>query len=338
VVVVTGRTLIDQVTGDNGIMVVPNRVAIPAVLVWLLVVPAVLWAMVRSAGLERGPLLVQVMAFTPYAAALSPIPLVVALVARNWWAAGVAGLAVVALAVAVVPRAVPHGNAGSGDEARLVVMSVNLRVGGADARSIVDLVRAHGVDVLAVQEYTGAAQAALAAAGLTDLLPYGELHPTDNAAGSGVYSRLPVSDGVTVRGVWFHQSRVVVHPGGRAVTVESAHPPPPVSQAGSDWAEGLREQTPATEPGLRVLAGDFNATLDHAELRRLIGTGYRDAAATVGAGLRATWPFYGPRTSVTPKVTIDHVLVNGTIGVDSYGAFTVPRTDHRAIVATLRIP
>jgi endonuclease/exonuclease/phosphatase family metal-dependent hydrolase len=130
---------------------------------------------------------------------------------------------------------------------------------------------------------------------------------------------------------------MVIHPGGHAVTVESVHPPPPVSRAGPGWAEALRAQTPASEPGLRVLAGDFNSTLDHVELRRLVNTGYRDAAATVGAGLVPTWPYYGPRASVTPKVTIDHILVNGSIRVDGFTAVTVPRTDHRAIIAALYI-
>jgi endonuclease/exonuclease/phosphatase (EEP) superfamily protein YafD len=304
--------------------------------VWLLVAPVAGWALARTAGLERGPLLVQVTAFTPYAAVLSTIPVVVALLARNRWAAAVAGLACLALAVGVLPRAIGSRWTGTGTEARLTVMSVNLRLGQADPASIVDLVRTRDVDVLTLQEYTPAAEAALAEAGLTALLPYWERQPVDRAAGSAVYSRLPPSDVGLVHG-WFYQARLVVDVGGQAVTVESVHPPPPVSQSGPAWAEGLRGQTPASEPGLRVLAGDFNATLDHAELRRLVGTGYRDAADTVGAGLVPTWPYYGPRLSVTPKVTIDHILVNGSIQVGGFTAVTVPQTDHRAIIATLYI-
>ena len=317
-------------------MAVP-RLAVPAALVWLLVAPAVVWAVARTAGLERGSLLVQLTAFTPYAAALSAVPLVVALLARNWWATAVAVVACVALAVGVLPRAFGHSSTGAGNEARLTVMSVNLRLGLADAVSIVDLVRTRDVDVLTLQEYTPDAQEALGTAGLAALLPYSSRDPIDGAAGSAVYSRLPPSDVALVQGYWFYQARMVVHPGGRAVTVESVHPPPPVSRSGPGWAEALREQTPASEPGLRVLAGDFNSTLDHVELRRLVNTGYRDAAATVGAGLVPTWPYYGPRANVTPKVTIDHILVNGSIRVEGFTAVTVPRTDHRAILATLYI-
>ena len=42
---------------------------------------------------------------------------------------------------------------------------------------------------------------------------------------------------------------------------------------------------------MRLLVGDFNATLDHAALRRLLDTGYRDAASVVGQGMTPTcWP------------------------------------------------
>jgi endonuclease/exonuclease/phosphatase (EEP) superfamily protein YafD len=310
---------------------------VPAALVWLLVAPAAAWAVARTAGLERGSLLVQLTAFTPYAAALSAIPLVVALLARNWWATAVACLACLALAVGVLPRAFASPSTGTGNDARLTVMAVNMRLGQADAVSIVDLVRSRDVDVLTLQEYSPDAQEALTSAGLTSLLPYSSRDPVDGAAGSAVYSRLPPSDVALVQAYWFYQARMVVHVAGQAVTVESVHPPPPVSRSGPGWAEGLREQTPASEPGLRVLAGDFNSTLDHAELRRLVDTGYRDAAATVGAGLVPTWPYYGPRANVTPKVTIDHILVNGSIGVGAFTAVTVPLTDHRAIIATLYI-
>ena len=62
------------------------------------------------------------------------------------------------------------------------------------------------------------------------------------------------------------------------------------------WTADLRDE-PAADPANRatILAGDFNATLDHVELRRLLGTGYRDAAASLGRGLTPTWPYAGPR-------------------------------------------
>jgi endonuclease/exonuclease/phosphatase family metal-dependent hydrolase len=85
-----------------------------------------------------------------------------------------------------------------------------------------------------------------------------------------------------------------------------------------------------------VLAGDFNATLDHSGLRRLIRTGYRDAAATVGAGLAGTWgPYDG---DPIPPVTIDHVLVDRRVRVRSVSVHRVPGSDHRAVLAELALP
>jgi endonuclease/exonuclease/phosphatase family metal-dependent hydrolase len=82
-----------------------------------------------------------------------------------------------------------------------------------------------------------------------------------------------------------------------------------------------------------LLLGDFNATLDHAPLRRLIGSGYRDAADTVGAGLSPTWP-----ADSLPVVALDHVLADARIGVGAVSTHPVPDTDHRALAATLILP
>ena len=66
---------------------------------------------------------------------------------------------------------------------------------------------------------------------------------------------------------------------------------------------------------MRGLAGDFNATLDHAELRRVLDRGYRDAAEQAGVALRPTWPT-GKRILPT-LVTIDHVLADRRVQVIS---------------------
>jgi len=95
----------------------------------------------------------------------------------------------------------------------------------------------------------------------------------------------------------------------------------------------LRVLPPAAPQGaLCILAGDFNATLDHAEMRRLLDTGYVDAAAEVGAGHRGTWP-HGRR--FPPPVTIDHVLADTRIGVRKFSVGTIPDTHHGAVLATL---
>ena len=89
-----------------------------------------------------------------------------------------------------------------------------------------------------------------------------------------------------------------------------------------------------------MLLGDFNATLDHGPLRRLLRTGYRDAAAVRGRGLAPTWPFRRQPLllPVVPWVTLDHVLADRRIGIGDVGTRVVPGSDHRAVFAELLLP
>ncbi len=310
-----------------------------AIAVWMVTGAVTSLTAVRLLGVDRGVLLVQAVAFTPYLVLCALAALAVALWRRLWWPAGIVGLTAVVLLALVVPRAIgrPSHTTGPG----LTVMSVNLLVGTADAPSIVETVRAHGVDVLAVQELTGPAEAALDAAGLAGPLPYRESHPEPGASGSAVYARFPLTEGGgRASGPGGHgQASAVVHPpGAAAIRIESVHPLPPRDGDHVDiWTAGLRAQLPA-DPDGPILAGDFNATLDHTELRRLLGTGYRDAASEVGDALIPTWPFHGPRSWFTPGVAIDHVLVPAGVGVRGFTVVPIPNTDHRAIVATLVLP
>jgi endonuclease/exonuclease/phosphatase (EEP) superfamily protein YafD len=84
------------------------------------------------------------------------------------------------------------------------------------------------------------------------------------------------------------------------------------------------------------LLGDFNATLDHAALRALLARGYLDAADAAGDGLTWTWPARGhPHT---PPIAIDHVLVDRRVRALGVTAVRIPGTDHRALIARLRLP
>ncbi|MEU5673628.1 endonuclease/exonuclease/phosphatase family protein [Micromonospora sp. NPDC047762] len=309
-------------------------------LCWLAVAPTALWAGARLLGLDRGPL-VQALAFTPYVAGVSVLVLALALALRRWWPAAVAALAAVALLGAVAPRALANPQpSAAGPTVRL--LTANLLAGAGDARTLVELVRRHQVDVLTVQEFTPDAQAALDQLGLATLLPHRQLNPEIGTPGSGLYSRWPITDGGVRRNLegWgFSQAYATVSvPGGPPVRVESAHPSAPyaLDQVGA-WRADLTAQPPATpDGGLRILAGDFNATLDHGPLRALLRSGYVDAADATGAGLTGTWgPYDG---DLIPPVTIDHVLVDHRIAVRSVEVFTLPGSDHRPVQATLTLP
>ena len=307
-------------------------------LCWALLTPGAVWAVIRGFGWERGPL-VQAIAFTPYTAIWSLLPAVLALALRRWTAAGVAGLVAAALLAAVVPRAVPATGPVPGGP-WLRVLTANLLAGAGDPAALVELVRRERVDVLALQEYPPSAEAALAGLGLRDLLPHRVTNPVPGTAGSALYARHPLRDaGVRHNSGGFTQAYGTLDvPGARPVLVESVHPAAPYALHMLDeWRVDLAAQPPATPDGpLRVLAGDFNSTLDHVALRRLLATGYTDAAAEVGAGLIGTWgPYDG---DWIPPVTLDHVLADRRMGVLSATVHRLPGSDHRPVLAQLELP
>ncbi|MGX6604085.1 endonuclease/exonuclease/phosphatase family protein [Micromonosporaceae bacterium Da 78-11] len=304
---------------------------------WALVLPGLLWTVVRLGGWERSGL-VQLMAFTPYVAAWALLPAVLALATRHWWAGGTGVVVAVALAICVLPRTVPAHGPSSG--VPLQVMTANMLFGRADPAAVVELVRLHDVAVLAVQEFSPTARTALAATGLGTLLPYSSLADEWGASGSAIYSRFPVTAaGARRNGGGFLQAYATIQPPGAGpLLVESAHPlaPSALSTLPGWRADLAAEPRPDPAGPPRILLGDFNATLDHAPLRELISAGYRDAADATGQGFVATWgPYDGDKI---PPVTIDHVLVDERVGVREVLVRPLLGSDHRAVLAALRVP
>ena len=317
----------------------PARRVARTVSLGLLVLPGLAWAVARLLGWERG-YLVQLFAFTPYAAVWAWVPVVLALTARTWLVAAAATAAAAMLAACVLPRALPDADGGPSTGVRLTVMTINMYMGRADPAAIVDLVRRHDVAVLAVQEFTPRAKAALGPAGLDALLPYQALAEENGTTGSGLYSRYPVISPGSERGRGgnLRVYATIQPPGAGPLAVASVHPlAPHALTALADWRADLAAE-PAPDPRgtPRILLGDFNSTLDHAPVRRLVARGYRDAADAAGKGLLGTWGPYAE--SPVPPITIDHVLVDERIGVRDIRVYGVEGSDHRSIVATLRVP
>jgi len=317
-----------------------TRTAVAVALPWAT------WAVLRATGSERGFPLVPAMSFTPYAAATAVLPLGVALRLRSRAGALLSLGAGAVLAGAVLAR---RGLARRGQARhqeppgtnRLRIASVSLRLGLVPAGPVVELIKAQDVDVLVVQELTPDADRRLRAAGIDVVLPHSLVRhvPVGEppANGGGVWSRRPVREAEPVPG-GFEQptARLSGAAGAPDVDVTAVHLWPPTTPASErQWRADLAA-LPAPERGvLRVLAGDFNASLDHTGLRRVLRLGYDDAALMAGRGLTWTW---APLRFRFPRLSIDHVLVDPRIGVSEVRVFPVPGSDHRAVVAELRLP
>ncbi len=304
--------------------------------------PWAVWAVLRTTGSERGFPLVPALSFTPHAAATAVLPLALAVAARSRAAALVAAGSGAALAGAVlVPTRRPRRTGPPADGARLRVATVSLRLGLVAPGPVLDLVRRHDVDVLAVQELTPRAEAALRAAGIDELLPHAHVLPARPgrvpSASGAVWTRIPVRGRAEVPG-GFEQPTVRLSVGERPpVELTSVHTVPPATSAAAvrSWTSDLAALPDPAPEVLRVLAGDFNATFDHAALRAVLRLGYVDAARATGQGRTWTW---SPLRLPFPRLVLDHVLVDPRITVATVGFVPVTGSDHRAVVAELVLP
>jgi endonuclease/exonuclease/phosphatase family metal-dependent hydrolase len=301
-------------------------------------VPWVLWAALRLTGTERGFPLVPAMTFTPYAAVGALLPLAFALRTGSRAGALLSAGAGTALAASVLARAGASQSELPAGGRRLRVATVSLRLGLVPAEPVLELVRRNAVDVLAVQELTPEAEQLLRGAGLDELLPHSCVLPARPgaipSASGAVWSRLPVRDSGAVPG-GFEQPTVTL-PGddGPDLELTAVHLTPPSTSAAEvrGWTEDLAS-LPSPHPGvLRVLAGDFNASMDHAAFRAVVGQGYVDAARAVGRALAWTWR---PLKSPLPRLTLDHVLVDPRIAVARVQVVPVRGSDHRSVIADL---
>lgn len=304
---------------------------------WGLAGALVAWTVIRLLGLERGWPLVPLLAFTPWVAAFALLVAIVGAVLRWRLFALVCAACALVLAVAIAPRLVPNRAPEDAPGVRLRVLAANVAGDPETAASLRSLVRRYRPDVVSVLELPPEVVRAYELAGLSDLLPHQVLEPRPGFSGTGLYSRIPLRVAPGPAGTRFAITAASAAPEGAApLELYAVHVRAPTSPAQTaQWRRDLRALPPTGEGGLRILAGDFNATLDHHELRRLLGRGYRDAAEQAGSGLRMTWSTDG---AVPPLVAIDHVLADRRVRVASARRVAIAGSDHDGVLAELVLP
>ena len=243
------------------------------------------------------------------------------------------------------------------DAGAVSVLSLNTEREGADVEAVAGLADAVGADVLVLPETTQRYGRRLAEA-LTEKKGSGAQPPgfavfsdtgmPSDLAEQGIDQNSDPAYSTTVlvasrlggyrqveesAGAGFGTVRLEPESGDGPVIV-GAHTYPPLPGAMMWWRNSVTDvaslclQPPA---GL-IVAGDFNATRDHAPLRNLGGCASSGEQAGIG-GL-ATWPSSTGTTLL--GATIDHVLVDGTVWKGKGGrVVAIPGTDHRAIVVQL---
>lgn len=306
-----------------------NLLAFAVALPWLAL------ASVRVFSLDRVWPLISFVSFSPQVLVGALVPLVIALLLRaRWVAVGVTAMAVV-LALMILPRAISQQQPESRGEL-VTLMTANLLAGSAATDGIERIVERERVDVLALQEIDSEGYSILQERGLSDLLPNTVDVVREGVAGSVLMSRWPLRARKDERDPqYFPWPEAIVPRVG--LVVQSVHPIPPTRPEETQmWQFDMRNISaarPAPGDNLRVVMGDFNATLDHRLMRQLVNRDYRDAGRTTGNGLVPTWS-----ANRVLKLTIDHILVDSRIAVLDYKTFNLPRSDHNAVVARVRLP
>jgi endonuclease/exonuclease/phosphatase (EEP) superfamily protein YafD len=305
----------------------------------------------RTSRLSAVP--VQAAALAP-AAAVAGVTAVALAATVAWWLAALLAIPAALLSAAELPRRRPRPSAATSATERtcntaaapadpcpstLRVLTLNARYGEADASAAVMAIRRYQVDVLAVQELTPELVTRLTDAGLPDLLPHVLADPSPRAAGAGLWSRLPLTPLPPVPGTFLTAPSASVRAGGHDVTVRSVHPVAPMVGRHPRWHEDLviLRETMAARPGPQVVAGDFNATRDHRPFRDLLAAGFADCADVAA---RRPWPgFTWPADRrYPPLMRLDHILVSPGITVTETHTVQIPGTDHRGVLAVLKLP
>jgi endonuclease/exonuclease/phosphatase (EEP) superfamily protein YafD len=282
---------------------------------------------------QRGSVTLGLAALAGYAPLPTALLLALGVGLRLRAAVAVAGVLLVAEVVSLAPLYVGDGRP-SASRPRLRVLTVNMFFGEADAGRIATIVRERRVDVLALEELTPDAVQRLSAAGLDDALPHAIVRAEPGARGTGLWSRFPLEEVSTER-LGTQSCAGDLHVDGRTVRVRAVHPLPPVPAG--PWHRdflALRRQAARDVGVATVILGDFNASVHHDELRRLMGGRWRDAAEVDGAGLVRTW---SPHRGVPALLDPDHVLVDHGMAVVAWDTVGIRGSDHHGVLAEVAL-
>jgi endonuclease/exonuclease/phosphatase (EEP) superfamily protein YafD len=262
-------------------------------------------------------------------------------VRRRGWTLAVGLLTVAAVgAVMVAPRAlagvtVPEPDAPT--RPALTVLAFNTYEGQADVNAVAALVRDTRPDLIALPE-----SARRFSDKLAPLVPDYRFAPSDErgrdvqGVTAAVRSDLGDVTAEVDRSTGFPSVQVSGAGLGtvRFVAFHSIAPTPGEIPEWSHDLGTLDRWCLDRQSGPVIVAGDFNATLDHSVFRSAI-EGCSDAAERAGGGLVATWPSSAPRWM---GAQIDHVLVTGGITAETFSVHDIPGSDHRAVVTRLLLP
>ncbi|MCD2190151.1 endonuclease/exonuclease/phosphatase family protein [Actinomycetospora soli] len=302
----------------------------------------------EALGLDERSPFVQVVAFRPQLATVAFVLAVLA--AFGAWRRAASGTLVVALAVGLVggvgvAEAAGRGLGGTTVEdtsGGLVVLALNTYTGLADADDLAALIQARNPDLVSLPEARGDLRRRLESRldegqGGSGYRSY-SADDADDASGMTVFVRSSLGRPTVTQDRDGTYPAIVVDLPRSAPGVASGlrfvadHPRSPKPGDTYGWVRDvgrLARWCDADRP--TIIAGDMNATADHA-LFRSSTANCTDAGSATGDGVTGTWPSWVPGFL---GAQIDHVLVAGGPQPLGFEVARVGGTDHRAVLARI---
>lgn len=221
----------------------------------------------------------------------------------------------------------------------LRLVSANILFNNPDVGNLGRDLAATDADVILLQEVSMENFAKLRMSGLFEAYPRQVWNDLHTIYSSAILSRLPITNekAIDVAGQRMGQATIATVAGPvRLINVHTTAPE--TASKTAQWRSQLLGLAGLRDRRFRavIMAGDFNATDDHAPFTELTSSGLRDAFGEAGRGTGATWPQWkGP---VMPMMRLDHVLVDDGVIVLSADVQANRGSDHRRLAVDLAVP
>ncbi|MDH5289841.1 MAG: endonuclease/exonuclease/phosphatase family protein [Acidimicrobiia bacterium] len=233
-------------------------------------------------------------------------------------------------------RAVIGCGADSPADGDVRIFLQNVYVGQADPAAVAAAMVASGADVAVLVEAWPPFRDALARQPGVDVFSYRLSVPGFEDSEIAVWSRWPLADVTGERLSTRPFVRAEVQTPAGPFTIGAIHTAAPTSDREvANWSDGLAGLGLIDRSEPIVLAGDFNATIDHAQFRRLLENGWTDVHTTKGCGFDQTWPV--GRGIGIPVMRLDHVLVSDQFEVKAVEVGPANGSDHKSVIATIHL-
>ncbi|MFD3941424.1 endonuclease/exonuclease/phosphatase family protein [Streptomyces sp. NPDC058579] len=277
----------------------------------------------------------QALSFLPWLTVPAALAALLALTARRRLLAAWSVLVLLLTAWFTLPYGPDTTTARGPVVERLRVLAANVEFGEA-TDALVEAARRERPQLVYVSECDPACVRTLTGA-LGASLPHRAVVDGEGSTGSVILSAYPLTARPPIPAAMGMPGATALI-GGRSVELRLAHPLPPIPRQVGAWQRELGRVADFAGAAHRaggpvLIAGDFNASQDHAAFRAVLDTGrLHDAARLAGAARTPTWPRELP---LPPYVQIDHVLVSDDFRVRGARFLDLRGSDHRAVLTAL---